>query len=92
MPAAFEPPTGESREFGDAAAATAGELAGRVQQANLDAAIGQLASDWASADRQAAEHRRRAIEARLRSLDGVEGADVSQWRAYLQAQLDRSSD
>lgn len=91
VPEVFESATDETTGFGDAAAVSAGELAGRVHQAGRDAAIGQLASDWASADRQAAEHRRRAIEARLRSLDGVEGANVRRWRAFLQAQLDRTS-
>lgn len=65
----------------------AAELATRVQRAGVDTVIGQLASDWAAADRQAEVRRLEAVEAKLRLLDGVEGADVSQWRDHLTAQL-----
>ncbi|MBU3701201.1 MAG: hypothetical protein FGM58_04040 [Acidimicrobiia bacterium] len=73
----------------DAAADVAAGLAERIQDAKQTTVAVQAADDWAAAARVADTQRITALENRLRSLEGVEDADVGAWRARLVAELER---
>jgi len=74
----------------DAAADVATELAGRLQDAKQTTVADQAADEWATAARIADTARIKAIENRLRALDGISNADVGVWRARLIEELERA--
>lgn len=73
----------------DVAAAEAAALAGLVHRAGQDTIAGQAAENWAAADRRASIQRIKALEDRIHTLEGVEGADVARWREHLVGQLEQ---